>query len=1101
MTVKLGDLLDEKARGRLEALAAGAADDPAPAEEEPPAEEKADGGIEHKADAAAQVLEADDDTGTVVALVSATGIEDKVKDIIEPGAYTKTIAKREPIGVWSHDDKTWVARTEEAVELPPGDPFLRDLKTMDGEPWPAEAGAVKVRSRFNLDTPHGAAAYSDVKFFQGKTGWSIGYRATKAHRNPRTGVRHIKELDWYEYSPVMVGAASQPMTLSVKSMAQPVDADDPTGFVDEETLEELTADELARLDTIKAAFGLEVKAKPTLPGEGERFPIANTADLRKAVAAYGRAKPEDRDKVKRWIMKRARELDAVAVLPSKWTSDAMAAKDFPWAKGGADKKPMPAGHVAASAVKAGMEVAFKSLDGQVSGKVTAVKSAGGMMLLTVDGKEHRLFKSAAVKVTSGGADDNTSKLDPELLERKDRVRTAAGQARYHMPIGSIILPHAGGGGGAVTKESARKVLSDAAAGASGEARRMLTESAKDYDPANKEDAHGASVALRMAAYQKSGAEAKLLTDQALALQQFASAPGGGSPGGGGGSQLRKGSQVRVGSPTGPYAEVDAVNGDSVTVTDHRSGRRSTRKLADVHPAPDSPYGGPNVEVGGQPHLRSEPHPSGGTYGDVADRGGSKLPPAPAGIKQDAWEAAHNHSLQGLDPEGEDRAQFDRIASEEGIDRGDLVDAAAAIDTGSPRKLKTPASGSSSRSAQAARDSFARARGLKTGGVILELKLAHESLNRSPKRNWIEAVGGQLPAYIQHIAKDISEERGVPLDRAIPIAIGTVKRWARGGGGVKGDTIAKAAAAVAEWEALKAKAHAKTDSELYDHLEVKGSAILEAWDLLVDEGIVEVVEAKDLELDDEPPVDDFAELLERGHEVKDYTPTASLEDLRALRAQMEGSGPFEVKARGARQPAPVPRAQRAPKHPARGGAQPAKKAAAAPAAGGKNARVVRTEAGARRYGVAVGKPYTSGALLHWGAVENPAVQRAQELLVRLGLLEPRKDGTVHGNFGDKTKAALKKFQKQNGLPVTGMLDPATGRKLQAVTPGGDPQSGAAGTRGSGSAHPTRSLASAGGASSPPPVKRTQDWYQSLPPAVQKRVMKRAKEIIAARRPAR
>ena len=92
-------------------------------------------------------------------------------------------------------------------------------------------------------------------------------------------------------------------------------------------------------------------------------------------------------------------------------------------------------------------------------------------------------------------------------------------------------------------------------------------------------------------------------------------------------------------------------------------------------------------------------------------------------------------------------------------------------------------------------------------VTPETKLVHESLNRSPRHNWVEDAG-QLPAYIQHIANDLEQERGIPLSRAIPIAIGTVKRWARGGGNVNPDTVAKAQAAVAEWEALKAKNRAR-----------------------------------------------------------------------------------------------------------------------------------------------------------------------------------------------------------------------------------------------------------------------------------------------------
>ena len=46
------------------------------------------------------------------------------------------------------------------------------------------------------------------------------------------------------------------------------------------------------------------------------FPIRNREDLRDAVQSYGRAK--DRAEAKRWIERRARELDAEDELPDDW---------------------------------------------------------------------------------------------------------------------------------------------------------------------------------------------------------------------------------------------------------------------------------------------------------------------------------------------------------------------------------------------------------------------------------------------------------------------------------------------------------------------------------------------------------------------------------------------------------------------------------------------------------------------------------------------------------------------------------------------------------------------------------------------------------------
>ncbi len=79
-----------------------------------------------------------------------------------------------------------------------------------------------------------------------------------------------------------------------------------------------------------------------------------------------------------------------------------------------------------------------------------------------------------------------------------------------------------------------------------------------------------------------------------------------------------------------------------------------------------------------------------------------------------------------------------------------------------------------------------------------------SLNHSPKKNWVEKNGG-LPNYICHIAKAVGKGSG--SGGSIAIAIGVAKKWASGAGKVTPATRAKASAAVAQWEALKARAHA------------------------------------------------------------------------------------------------------------------------------------------------------------------------------------------------------------------------------------------------------------------------------------------------------
>lgn len=54
--------------------------------------------------------------------------------------------------------------------------------------------------------------------------------------------------------------------------------------------------------------------------EDGSYPITDISDLKKAIQAYGRSDPEDRTKVRRHIMKRARGLGRADLIPDKWTS-------------------------------------------------------------------------------------------------------------------------------------------------------------------------------------------------------------------------------------------------------------------------------------------------------------------------------------------------------------------------------------------------------------------------------------------------------------------------------------------------------------------------------------------------------------------------------------------------------------------------------------------------------------------------------------------------------------------------------------------------------------------------------------------------------------
>ena len=76
-------------------------------------------------------------------------------------------------------------------------------------------------------------------------------------------------------------------------------------------------DTLSHLDISTEAREKAAERDEALP-DGS-YPIRNKGDLARAIQSFGRA--SDKVKVKRWIIKRARELDAVDMLPDSWDVD------------------------------------------------------------------------------------------------------------------------------------------------------------------------------------------------------------------------------------------------------------------------------------------------------------------------------------------------------------------------------------------------------------------------------------------------------------------------------------------------------------------------------------------------------------------------------------------------------------------------------------------------------------------------------------------------------------------------------------------------------------------------------------------------------------
>ncbi|XTZ13920.1 hypothetical protein ACQSSU_20700 [Micromonospora echinospora] len=175
--------------------------------------------LEYKAAGATGVLLGHDDAkGIVECLVSITGIKDDQGDIITPGAYAETLAKRKSKGVRHHDWSRMAAKTLVQEEWLPGDPRL-PKELPDGSAWPKDAGALYIKGQYNLETTDGREGYSNAKFYASEGQWSIGYRGVPGHvtRRKSDGARVLAKVDLFEWSDVLHGANTQTSTLGVKA--------------------------------------------------------------------------------------------------------------------------------------------------------------------------------------------------------------------------------------------------------------------------------------------------------------------------------------------------------------------------------------------------------------------------------------------------------------------------------------------------------------------------------------------------------------------------------------------------------------------------------------------------------------------------------------------------------------------------------------------------------------------------------------------------------------------------------------------------------------------------------------------------------------------
>ena len=99
--------------------------------------------MQRKSFAAQNVKVASKEEGIVEAIVSVFGVVDHAKEVVLPGFFAESIARKLPAGVWSHDWTQPVAKTLEARELLPGDELLPESIR--------DNGGLYIKGQFNLE--------------------------------------------------------------------------------------------------------------------------------------------------------------------------------------------------------------------------------------------------------------------------------------------------------------------------------------------------------------------------------------------------------------------------------------------------------------------------------------------------------------------------------------------------------------------------------------------------------------------------------------------------------------------------------------------------------------------------------------------------------------------------------------------------------------------------------------------------------------------------------------------------------------------------------------------------------------------------------------
>lgn len=207
--------------------------------------------------------------GIVEAIVSVFGNKDSYGDVVLPGAFSASLARKMPIGVYMHDWSMPIAKTMEARELLPGDPLLPDSIK--------DNGGLYIKGQLIKGIQKADEALLLMK--EGVIDeFSFGYYIPDGGSNydSESGTNFLTNVDMVEWSPVVRGANPATVLMAVK-----------------EDKPELTNDEkffrtLSRLKNLTPAM-----VKAAALSDSDRVKVQECADMLAALSDAGKSVEEE----------------------------------------------------------------------------------------------------------------------------------------------------------------------------------------------------------------------------------------------------------------------------------------------------------------------------------------------------------------------------------------------------------------------------------------------------------------------------------------------------------------------------------------------------------------------------------------------------------------------------------------------------------------------------------------------------------------------------------------------------------------------------------------------------------------------------------------